>query len=148
MEARFGASASLFLLRGHRGYQSLQEFVRGAEAALELLGEITLRVRRIVELVLVFDVHRARVSRLGENREEAFPVHRAVARDAEPPPPRIVHRLDAAALLADMDLPGFRLHPLKGELRDFCAVTVRANWRVIFRFEHGEASDVDYIDYH
>ena len=61
---------------------------------------------------------------------------------------RDLARLDAAALLADMDLPGFRLHPLKGELRDFCAVTVRANWRVIFRFEHGEASDVDYIDYH
>jgi len=60
----------------------------------------------------------------------------------------ILARLDAAAVLADMDLPGFRLHPLKGELRDFCAVTVRANWRVIFRFEHGEASDVDYIDYH
>lgn len=37
----------------------------------------------------------------------------------------ILARLDAAAVLADMDLPGFRLHPLKGELRDFCAVTVR-----------------------
>jgi proteic killer suppression protein len=46
-----------------------------------------------------------------------------------------------------MDLPGFRLHQLKGELKGFWAVTVRANWRVIFRFE-GDAEDVDYVDYH
>ena len=44
----------------------------------------------------------------------------------------ILARLDAAATVADMDLPGFRLHSLKGELRGFWAVTVRANWRVIF----------------
>ena len=60
----------------------------------------------------------------------------------------IVARLDAARTVADMDLPGFRLHPLKGELKGFHAVTVRANWRVIFRFEHGHAEDVDYVDYH
>jgi diacylglycerol kinase family enzyme len=40
-----------------------------------------------------------------------------------------------------------RLHPLKGKLRVFWAVTVRANWRVIFRFD-GDAEDVDYVDYH
>ena len=47
-----------------------------------------------------------------------------------------------------MDLPGFRLHPLKGELKGFWAVTVRANWRVIFRFADREVLDVDYVDYH
>ena len=47
-----------------------------------------------------------------------------------------------------MDLPGFRLHPLKGELKGFGAVTVRANWRVIFHFTDRDASDVDYVDYH
>jgi proteic killer suppression protein len=57
-------------------------------------------------------------------------------------------RLDAAAAIADMDLPGFRLHPLKGELKGFWAVTVRANWRVVFRFIEGDALDVDYLDYH
>ncbi len=46
-----------------------------------------------------------------------------------------------------MDLPGFRLHPLKGASKGFWAVTVRANWRVIFRFDGG-AEDVDYVDYH
>jgi toxin HigB-1 len=60
----------------------------------------------------------------------------------------ILARLDAAKALADMDLPGFRLHPLKGELRGFYAVSVRANWRVIFRFDGRNAIDVDYLDYH
>jgi proteic killer suppression protein len=60
----------------------------------------------------------------------------------------ILARLDAAGAVTDMDLPGFRLHPLKGELKGFWAVTVRANWRVIFRFADGDALDVDYIDYH
>ena len=60
----------------------------------------------------------------------------------------ILARLDAAREAADMDMPGFRLHPLKGALRGFWAVTVRANWRVIFRFADGGADDVDYVDYH
>ena len=60
----------------------------------------------------------------------------------------ILARLDAAGAVADMDLPGFRLHPLKGDLRGFWAVTVRANWRVVFRFAEGDAVDVDYTDYH
>jgi toxin HigB-1 len=60
----------------------------------------------------------------------------------------ILVRLDASTSVADMDLPGFRLHPLKGELRGFWAVTVCANWRVIFRFVDGDALDIDYLDYH
>jgi len=60
----------------------------------------------------------------------------------------ILARLDAAATAADMDLPGFRLHPLKGELKGFWAITVRANWRVIFRIAEGDALDLDYVDYH
>ena len=60
----------------------------------------------------------------------------------------ILARLDAAGNSADMDLPGFRLHALKGDYQGFWAVTVRANWRVIFRFAKGEALDVDYVDYH
>ncbi len=60
----------------------------------------------------------------------------------------ILARLEAARVVTDMDLPGFRLHPLRGNLRGYWAVTVRANWRVIFRFADGEASEVDYVDYH
>ena len=59
----------------------------------------------------------------------------------------ILATLQAARTLAHMDLPGFRLHPLKGESKGFWAVTVRANWRVIFRFDC-DAEDVDYVDYH
>jgi proteic killer suppression protein len=60
----------------------------------------------------------------------------------------ILGRLDAARSVSDMDLPGLRLHPLKGTLRGLWAVTVRANWRVTFRFSGPDAFDVDYVDYH
>ena len=56
--------------------------------------------------------------------------------------------LNRARNPSDMDLPGFRLHRLKGDLKDFWSVTVRANWRVIFLFEEGHVYDVDLIDYH
>jgi toxin HigB-1 len=59
----------------------------------------------------------------------------------------ILSTLHAAPTVAHMDLPGFKLHPLKGQMKGFWAVTVRANWRVIFRFDDG-ATDVDYVDYH
>jgi len=57
-------------------------------------------------------------------------------------------RLDRAAKPNDMALPGLRLHPLKGELTGYWSVTVRANWRIIFRFEGRNVADVDLIDYH
>jgi proteic killer suppression protein len=60
----------------------------------------------------------------------------------------ILARLDAAGSVADLDVTSFKLHPLKGALRGFWAITVRADWRVIFRFEDGDALDVDYVDYH
>ena len=60
----------------------------------------------------------------------------------------ILARLDAAASVDDMNLPGFNLHALKGPLHGLMAVTVWANWRVIFRFADGHAFDVDYLDYH
>ncbi len=59
----------------------------------------------------------------------------------------ILATLHAARTVAHMDLPGFRLHALKGASKGLWAVTVRANWRVIFRFDGG-AEDVDYVDYH
>ena len=60
----------------------------------------------------------------------------------------ILARLNASAAPDDMDVPGFRLHRLRGDLAGFWAVTVRANWRIVFRFEDGHAVDVDYLDYH
>jgi len=60
----------------------------------------------------------------------------------------ILARLDAARAVSDMEVPGFRLHPLKGELKGFWSVTVRANWRVMFRLDNHDVFDVDYLDYH
>jgi len=60
----------------------------------------------------------------------------------------ILARLEVANAASDMDLPGFRLHQLKGEFAGSWAVTVRANWRVVFRFGDGDVLDVDYLDYH
>ena len=56
--------------------------------------------------------------------------------------------LDAAADPADLDLPGYRLHRLKGELKGLWSVTVSGNWRVTFRIENGNVFDVDLTDYH
>jgi proteic killer suppression protein len=61
---------------------------------------------------------------------------------------KILARLDAASSVEDMNLPGFAVHSLKGPFKGFWAVTVRANWRVIFRFADGHVFDVDYLDYH
>ena len=61
---------------------------------------------------------------------------------------RILARLDEAEDPSAMDLPGYRLHPLKGDLAGFWSVTVTGNWRMIFRFTDGHVSDVDLIDYH
>jgi proteic killer suppression protein len=61
---------------------------------------------------------------------------------------RILARLDEADEVSNMDLPGFRLHPLRGDRAGFWAVTVQANWRIIFRFQAGHAYDVDLVDYH
>jgi proteic killer suppression protein len=61
---------------------------------------------------------------------------------------RILTVLDAAATIKGVDHVGFRLHRLKGDYKGFWAVTVRANWRIVFRFEDGAALDVDLVDYH
>ena len=60
----------------------------------------------------------------------------------------ILAALDRSRKPNGMDLPGFRLHALRGAMKGWFAVTVSGNWRVIFRFKDGSAVDVDYIDYH
>jgi proteic killer suppression protein len=61
---------------------------------------------------------------------------------------RILARLEEASEVGHINLPGFRLHRLEGDLDGFWSVTVSGNWRIVFRFEGGDASDVDLIDYH
>lgn len=61
---------------------------------------------------------------------------------------RILARLDEATEPGNMNLPGFRLHPLKGDFAGFWSVSVSGNWRIIFRFDGVNVCDVDLIDYH
>lgn len=60
----------------------------------------------------------------------------------------VLSDLDVAAKVSDLDLPTYKLHPLKGELAGFWSVSVSRNWRIIFRFEQGDAYDVNLVDYH
>jgi proteic killer suppression protein len=56
--------------------------------------------------------------------------------------------LNEAQKPSDLDLPGYRFHPLRGELKGFWSVTISANWRIIFRMEDGDVYDLDLVDYH
>ena len=60
----------------------------------------------------------------------------------------IIAVLNDAETITEIERPTFRLHPLKGDMRGFWSVTVRANWRITFRFERGQVWDVDLVDYH
>ncbi len=77
----------------------------------------------------------------GRSERRVSPQHVVRLRD-------ILAVLDRSRKPDDMNLPGFRLHPLKGVLKGHWAVWVSGNWRVTFRFEAGDAYDVDYLDYH
>lgn len=60
----------------------------------------------------------------------------------------ILSLLDAVDVVEQMNLPGYRLHKLSGEYKEYYSVRVNANYRIIFRFTEGNAFDVNYIDYH
>lgn len=60
----------------------------------------------------------------------------------------VLTTLNVAAQPADMNLPGLRLHPLKGERKGMWAVTISGNWRIVFTFDTGDAADVNLVDYH
>ena len=56
--------------------------------------------------------------------------------------------LDTASTIDDMDIPGFKLHPLKGKRKGFWSISVSGNWRITFEFKDGNAYVLDYEDYH
>jgi proteic killer suppression protein len=56
--------------------------------------------------------------------------------------------LDTAHLVEDLDIPGYRLHQLKGSLKGLWSITVNANWRITFEFTDGNVYIVNYEDYH
>lgn len=61
---------------------------------------------------------------------------------------RVLARLDQATEPKQLSLPGFGLHPLTGDRAGFWSVVVSRNWRIVFRFDGIDATDVDLIDYH
>ena len=62
---------------------------------------------------------------------------------------RVLTLLDEARHPRDLsEQPGYRLHPVKGDLAGLLSIRVSGNWRVVFRFEDSEAVDVDLVDYH
>ena len=60
----------------------------------------------------------------------------------------VLARLDVSVIPFDLDLPGYALHSLKGDLKGFWSVRVSGNWRIIFRFQDGDVFDVNLVDYH
>ncbi len=56
--------------------------------------------------------------------------------------------IDTATIIDDVDLPGFKLHPLKGDREGIWSITVNGNWRVTFEFVDGNAYILNYEDYH
>jgi len=73
---------------------------------------------------------------------------RGVAAELLPKVERNLARLDVATSAAQMDLAGWKLHPLKGKMKGFWSVWVSGNWRIIFRFRGADSADVDLVDYH
>ena len=60
----------------------------------------------------------------------------------------VLGRLDVAVDPEDINLPGYRLHCLRGDLAGYWSVSISGNWRIIFRFAEGDVFDVDLVDYH
>jgi toxin HigB-1 len=60
----------------------------------------------------------------------------------------VLAHLDRAFRPSDLDLPGYRLHPLKGDLKGLWSITISANWRLVFRLQDGDAFEIDLVDYH
>ena len=56
--------------------------------------------------------------------------------------------LDEASKPGDINMPGYRLHPLRGDKVGLWSISISGNWRITFRFEGGDVYDVDLVDYH
>ncbi|MDE0365159.1 MAG: type II toxin-antitoxin system mRNA interferase toxin, RelE/StbE family [Gammaproteobacteria bacterium] len=74
---------------------------------------------------------------------------RQLPQDLVPKLKRVLTLLDEARHPGDLaEQPGYRLHPLKGDMAGLWSIRVSGNWRVVFGFEDSEAVDVDLVDYH
>jgi proteic killer suppression protein len=75
-------------------------------------------------------------------------LHRLLNTKDLPKITRILDRLDSIMVIDDMNIPRWDLHELKGDRKGVWSVAVRKNWKITFRFENGDAYDVNFEDYH
>lgn len=61
---------------------------------------------------------------------------------------RILSNLNIAETIEGLNFPGYKLHKLRGDLKDHYSIWVSGNWRIVFKFEEGEVTDIDLVDYH
>jgi len=73
---------------------------------------------------------------------------RGIAQDLVAKATRRLDAVNAAVVVTDLNLPGFDLHELKGNRAATWSIKISGNWRITFRFENGDAQDVDLEDYH
>lgn len=81
-------------------------------------------------------------------KAESAPTFSRPSRDLLETVENILTILDQATTPQALNLPRYRLHQLKGDMKGFWAVTIRANWRIVFTLQDGNAYDVELIDYH
>ena len=96
-----------------------------------------------VALAVILRFRHAGLKRLFEKGDA-----RRISPDLVPKVERVLARLDEATEPDGMNLPGFRLHPLRGDLAGNWAVSVSGNWRIVFRFDGRDVTDVNLVDYH
>ncbi len=74
--------------------------------------------------------------------------HSLIRTDMQDRVEAMLAQLDVASSAEAMRIPNYRLHALKGEMKGYWSITVKSNWRIIFRFEGEDVYDVELIDYH
>ena len=135
----FGGSSIAGLRPGAGGTPALPE--RGIYAAGRGLAIATRDVTR--------DDRAMRIRHKGLRALAEQDRRRQLPGDLVPKLRRVLTLLDEARNPGDLATqPGFRLHPLKGDMASLWSIRVSGNWRVVFRFEDNEAVDVDLVDYH
>lgn len=107
--------------------------------ALRRLQRVTLQV--ILKMILSFRHKGLRLYFLTGKTSGIAYAHAAKLR-------HILARLEICTNPQQMDLPGLKFHALKGRERDYYSLTISGNWRVIFKFDGQNVTDVDYLDYH
>ena len=104
---------------------------------------VTREVTRYTSPTMILGFRHGGLERLYEKGDR-----RRIPADLVPKVERVLARLDVAAKPEEMNLPGFRLHPLKGDRAGCWAARVSADWRVVFRFDGRDVRNVDLTDYH